>query len=60
MEKKIFKIALNPKVQEVLNESVKFLFIGQGQVDIWQHFISLLEYSKFKNLEFDTKNNIFV
>lgn len=28
-------------------------------MDTWQHFISLLESSKFKNLEFDTKNNIF-
>ena len=37
--------------QKFLNESIKFLFIGQGQVDTWHHLRSLLEPSSPRNLE---------
>ena len=42
-------------IQKLFNERFKFLFIGQGQVDTWQPHISLLEPSKFRNLEFSIK-----
>ena len=37
--------------QKSLNEYIKFLFIGQGQVDTWHHLKGLLEASSSRNLE---------
>ena len=37
------------------NEKIKFLFIGQGQVDTWHHLRGLPEASWQKNMEFSYK-----
>ena len=38
-------------IKKFLNESIKFLFIGQGQVDTWHHLRGLPEASSPRNLE---------
>ena len=38
-----------------LNEKIKFLFIGQGQVDTWHHLRGLTEASSRRNLKFSNK-----
>ena len=37
--------------QKSLNESITFLFIGQGQVDTWHHLRGLPEASSSRNLD---------
>ena len=39
----------------LLHEGFKFLFIGQGQVDIWHHLRGLPEASSSSNLKFNNK-----
>ena len=39
-------------------EKIKFLFIGQGQVNTWHHLKGLLEASSSSNLEFN--NNMVI
>ena len=39
------------KYQKSLNESISFLFIGQGQVDTWHHLRGLSEASSSRNLK---------
>ena len=41
--------------KKFLNEKIKFLFIGQGQVDTWHHLRDLPEASSLRNLEFSNK-----
>ena len=38
-------------IKKSLNESIMFLFIGQGQVDTWHHLRNLPEASSSRNLE---------
>ena len=38
-------------IQKFLNESITFLFIGQGQVDTWHHLRGFPEASSSRNLE---------
>ena len=40
--------------QKSLNESIKFLFIGQGQVDTWHHLRGLLEASSSRKYRENT------
>ena len=42
---------IRKKIKKFLNESIPFLFIGQGQVDSWHHLRGLLETSSSRNLE---------
>ena len=41
--------------KKLFHEKIKFLFIGQGQVDTWHHLRGLPEASSSRNLEFNNK-----
>ena len=61
-EKKSRKFYNQKMYQKFLNESIKFLFIGQGQVDTWHHLRGLSEAYSPRNLEkiqFHTSPNKF-
>ena len=42
---------IRKKIKKFLNESIPFLFIGQGQVDTWHHLRGLPETSSSRNME---------
>ena len=51
-EKRNLKSSTIRKIyQKFLNESITFLFIGQGQKDTWHHLRSLPDASSSRNLE---------
>ena len=58
MREKIWKILQLEVSKSFSHEKIKFLFIGQGQVDTWHDLRGLSEASSSSNLEFNNKMTI--
>ena len=55
MERENLENSTIRNVKKKFHEKIKFLFIGQGQVDTWYHLRGFSEASPLRNLKFSNK-----